>query len=159
MAGELLVGAVVSHEIDEHRNNPDFTKLFNHSSKSSSGGGLLSRLGRGGSSGLLSSLGAGGAAGAATGAGAGLFFGVSSHIAFGANSGPPLHIHCAAYSDLDVTQTRDRRDNTLAPTPTNFVTISATHGRTIGANSRSSTHTANDLGKSSHHQIAMGYCL
>lgn len=64
----------------------------------SSGGGLLSGLGHGGPGGLFSSFG-GGAAGAATGAaaGGGMFSGVSG--------GPPLHIHCAAYADRDVTQT------------------------------------------------------
>jgi hypothetical protein len=105
MAGGLLAGAVVTHEIDEHKNKLGFTKFFNHNSSSSSGG-LLSGLGRGGPGGLFSSFGAGEAAAAATGAaaGGGMFSGAASHMPFGSAGGPPLHIHCAAYCDVDVTQ-------------------------------------------------------
>jgi hypothetical protein len=109
MAGGLLAGAVVNHEIDEHKDTFGFTKFFAHNSTGGSGG-LLSGLGRGGPGGLISSFG-GGAAGGVAGAaaapsvGGGMFSGAASHMPFGAASGPPLHIHCAAYGDVDVTQT------------------------------------------------------
>jgi hypothetical protein len=103
VAGGLLAGAIVTHEIDEHKNKlehvPGF-KMWGHSN-SSGGGGILSSLGRGAGAGaLFSSFGRGGG-GAATTSPAAPAGGMFS--SFG-NSGPPLHIHCAAYCDQDVTQ-------------------------------------------------------
>lgn len=96
-AGGLLAGAIVKHEIDEHKSK----HMLN----------FLSAGGKPGGSGLFGGIGSSLPFGNSNApqhtnrpSGGGLFGGMASGLPFGNSNAPQLHIHCAAFADKDVTQ-------------------------------------------------------
>ena len=96
-AGGLLAGALLKHEIDEHKGKHKFNLLSGGNKPS--GAGLFNGIGSNlpfGNSNAQQNV--------ARPSGGGLFGGTASSFPFGNSSSPPLHIHCAAFSDQDITQ-------------------------------------------------------